>query len=525
MSWHQVCFVLLVAGMSACGAKDKISDGNRGGVVDSDPGDDTASDSGDNADDSGSQSDGDADEGTDGDGDDTGKEPDLSPPYNQAYFRASHNSYSGEERGTVRAQLDAGVRQIELDFHDNDYEAWGFRVGHGSPGAEVDHSSPNPESNALADWVDEVSEWSLEHAGHAPIHLQLNIKDDMTDNRRTSEGSFAALNTLLLETFSGRLFWARSLGEVWPTVNSLRDKFVVGLTGVETMTSRAAYVRDKGKFPAVAINDHGQIIEVHRSQTHDSLWYWTGQLQGDGTVIWWHHGRYDSGRNPAIALNNDGLFVEVHRSQADDDLWYWTGVIGEDGDLQFMENQEFDAGLGPSIAFTDLDATSLREIHTSNTDESVRWDWLAEVDTGSGLIAWGAHGTTTDAAFETDTAVSDAGQVTVTSTTHGASGSDTLMYATPAVVPARIRYAQVAFIDTSWGDDPVLTEASRFRSFPSGDHASARDWMSGGGIARVWHFSESDADGMADTPPNFGATDEPLSGWYDSWAEGIGTYE
>jgi len=525
MPWYHVCFLLLLPGVSGCGAKDKIPESPMAGAADSGADGDTDSGSDVTPGDSGSEGGVDSGEATPGDGDDTGGEIDLSATYNRAYFRASHNSYSGGERGTLVAQLDAGVRQIELDFHDNDYEEQGFRVGHGSPGSEVDHSSPNPASDSLEDWMMVVSDWSLAHPGHAPIHLQLNIKDDMTDNRHTGEGSLAALNSLLLDVLSGRLFWARNLEGDWPTVDSLRDKFVVGLTGVETMTSRVAYVRDKGRDPAVAINDHGQIIEVHQSELHDSLWYWTGQLQDDGSVIWWHHGRYDNGRSPAIALNNNGVFVEVHRSQTDDDLWYWSGSIGPDGDLQFLENREFDSGVAPSIRFTDLEANTLREIHTSDSDESVRWDWLAEVDPASGLVAWGAHGTTADEAFDTDTASAEAGEVSVASATHGASGANTLVYTTPTSGPSRIRYAQIAFIDTSWGDLPVLTEASRFRSFPSGDHVALRDWTAGGGIGRMWHFSESDAEELASSPPNFGATDEPLSAWYNSWAVGVGVSE
>ena len=147
------------------------------------------------------------------------------------------------------------------------------------------------------------------------------------------------------------------------------------------------------------------------------------------------------------------------------------------------------------------------------------------MDPASGLVTWGAHGTTLDAAFDTDAAVSDAGQISVASATHGASGANTLVYTTSEVGPERVRFAQIAFIDTSWGDPPVLTEASAFRSFPSGDHSAVRDWMEGGGIGRMWHFSESDAETLAGAPPNFGATDEPLSSWYDSWASEIGVSE
>jgi len=455
---------------------------------------------------------------------DSGGELDSSLPFDEAIFRSSHNSYSGGERGTIEAQLNAGVRQIELDFHDNDYREHGFRVGHGSPGSEVDHTSPNPSSDELQEWVNAVAEWSIEHSDHSPLHLLLNIKDDMTDNRSTADGSLAALNRLILDAFGERLFWARNLGDDWPTINDLRGKIVVGFTGAESTSTRVAYVQDQGRYPAVAMNDHGQIIEVHQSESHSALWYWTGQLQEDGSVVWWHHGRYDFGREPAIALNNHGQFVEIHRSDGDDDLWYWTGTIGPDGDLQFTHNDEFDTGVRPSVAFDDLDGVAFREIHRSPSDASQNWDWNASIDEGTGTVEWGAHGRTDDDRFEYDEARTEAGWVSVETGEDGEAGINTLLYETAEVAKGRVRYAQIAFIDTNWGDPSVLTEASRFRSFRSGQHEQTLEWQAEGGISRMWKFDEDDAAAV-DPPPNFAATDEPLSSWYQNWAEAAGAVQ
>ena len=457
---------------------------------------------------------------SDTDREDTGETepPDTSPPYDQVCFRASHNSYSGEERGSIVAQLEAGVRQIEFDFHDNDYESEGFRMGHSSPGGEVFHEDGNPHSNRLEDWLVVVAEWSASNPAHAPIHMLLNIKDDMTDNRSTAEGSLAALNSLVLEVFGDRLFWSRDLGEAWPSVNSLRGKIIVGLTGRETTSSRVAYLRDRGANPAVAMNDHGQIIEVHKSETQDMLWFWTGQMQPDGRVIWWHHGRYGSGRDPAIALNNHGYFVEVHRSHSDDDLWTWTGRITETGDLEFLENTEFSEGREPSVSFTDLEGFAFREVHSGSGDAGARMAWDGVVSATDGGIAWGAHGATTDALFDVDRATSSAGSVAVESVTYGSSGANTLVYETDDHERDHIRYAQIAFIDSNDGDPDLVEDMTPFRSFRTGSHDGARSWRESGGISRVWRFSESDAAALSDAPPHFAATDEPLSAWYAEWA-------
>jgi len=467
-----------------------------------------------------------ADEGGTGGGSDSGTEDGgstgESPPYNEAIFRSTHNSYSGHERGAILEQLDAGIRQVEFDFHDNEYATEGFRVGHGSPGSEVETEPPNPTTLALSAWLQVVADWSDTNPEHTPVHVLLNIKDDMTDNRHTNQGSFAALNELLLDVFAERLFWARSLGESWPTVNDLRGKIIVGLTGQETTGSRRAYVRDRGLEAAVAMNDHGQIIEVHKSEAHNTLWYWTGQLQDDGLVIWQHHGQYDEGRNPSIALNNHGWFVEIHRSQSDDDLWSWVGRIDSSGDLSFYTNEEFDEGHLPTIDFTDLEGWSLREIHQSSSEDSVNWDWDLVLDSGDTRLTWGAHSRTDDARFDATSAHSEAGIVSVWS--EDGHDDDMLMYGTDAIPEAPIRYAQIAFIDTSPGDPAVLEASSVFRSFPSGSHADAMTWRTRGGISRMWKFDEDDADSMG-IPPNFAATDTPFEDWYFAWGETVGAYD
>ena len=266
-------------------------------------------------------------------------------------------------------------------------------------------------------------------------------------------------------------------------------KIIVGLTGRETTSSRVAYLRDRGANPAVAMNDHGQIIEVHKSETQDMLWFWTGQMQPDGRVIWWHHGRYGSGRDPAIALNNHGYFVEVHRSHSDDDLWTWTGRITETGDLEFLENTEFSEGREPSVSFTDLEGFAFREVHSVSGDAGTRMAWDGVVSATDGGIAWGAHGATTDALFDVDRATSSAGSVAVESVTYGSSGANTLVYETDDHERAHIRYAQIAFIDSNDGDPDLVEDMTPFRSFRTGSHDGARSWRESGGISRVWRFS------------------------------------
>ena len=100
----------------------------------------------------------------------------------------------------------------------------------------------------------------------------------------------------------------------------------------------------------------------------------------------------------------------------------------------------------------------------------------------------------------------------------GSSGANTLVYETDDHGPDHIRYAQIAFIDSNDGDPDLVEDMTPFRSFRTGSHDGARAWRESGRISRVWKFSESDAAALSDAPPQFAATDEPLSGWYSDWA-------
>lgn len=75
----------------------------------------------------------------------------------------------------------------------------------------------------------------------------------------------------------------------------------------------------------MAINDHGVVVEVHKSSSETKLWYHVGSLLSDDTVSWSSGQQYDTGDSPSVAINNQGIVVEVHKSSKDDDLWYHVG--------------------------------------------------------------------------------------------------------------------------------------------------------------------------------------------------------
>lgn len=154
----------------------------------------------------------------------------LSTPYPNAFFKTSHNSYSGGNKGTLEDQMNSGIRGIELDFHDDAVQTDDFRVGHWYPGHEVAHDGKNPASDRLRDWLRFIRSWSDEHPGHSPITLFLDIKDDLTDN--PAGYGYDRMNSMIAEEFGAALYRRSALqGNNWPSLEELAGRVLIVLTG------------------------------------------------------------------------------------------------------------------------------------------------------------------------------------------------------------------------------------------------------------------------------------------------------
>ncbi len=71
---------------------------------------------------------------------------------------------------------------------------------------------------------------------------------------------------------------------------------------------------DKGVQTSVAINSNGEVIEVHKAQKWNKLYWHKGHL--NGMDVSWKKGElYDDGIDPSVAMNDNGLVVTVHRAQ------------------------------------------------------------------------------------------------------------------------------------------------------------------------------------------------------------------
>lgn len=416
-------------------------------------------------------------------------------------------------------------------MHDNEFVSAGYRIGHESPGDGVVHSGGNPRTIRLGAWLRAIEGWSAANPRHAPITVALDLKDRLTDNRSFAQGDLARLNAELLERFGG-LFTPEQLGsDPWPTLDALRGRVIVVLSGHEG--TRLGYVRDPGHNPAVAINAAGQVVEVHDSGGGD-LWYWTGEFSSPGRVRWHRHGRYDSGQRPAVAVNDAGLVVEVHEDPdpGDNQLWYRVGGLKSDFEIDWSSpaGRGFpgaDEGVSPSVRFVDRASEAVREVHQSERTGS-RWYWDGRWRSSSGAMVWTRDeadgGQTGDPLFDKARDSSGRRSIAVRTGSHGAFDSDTLLYTTGSAGSQRIRYPQLAFVEVQRGDASALEREGAWffaASAKSSDSRGwARGWRLGGKMVRLWEFNDSRY--ATDPPPSFPATDHPASDWYQEYCAAVG---
>ena len=138
--------------------------------------------------------------------------------------------------------------------------------------------------------------------------------------------------------------------------------------------------KQKGSNPDVAVNNHGHVVEVHKSQSKDTLYYSIGNISGDGKSIVWdenyHDVYYTHGTTPSVAIvdhlndSNELLLVEIHVDDENDPkLYYRFGLINTDNEGKLTGGIEwqgdnwthYDNGAHPSVAINE--DTMVLEVH------------------------------------------------------------------------------------------------------------------------------------------------------------------
>lgn len=93
-----------------------------------------------------------------------------------------------------------------------------------------------------------------------------------------------------------------------------------------------------GMTPAVVTTNSGQVVEVHKSENKDQLWYTLGKIiDGKPTFDLHNQANYTSGVQPTLAVlcaQDQETILEVHKTEHDnkhDQLWFNHFSIAPDG--------------------------------------------------------------------------------------------------------------------------------------------------------------------------------------------------
>ncbi len=464
-----------------------------------------------------------------------------SSAFNEAVFSSTHNSYAAGDILPLKTQLEAGVRFVELDIYAEDVAKTGdYILGHDGPGKDIKLGGGNPDSPNLSPWLEVIKTWSDQNAGHAPITLLLDVKGaptgkevdcatvsgGLTSKTSWQDGNLGFLNDKLESTFGPRLFKAAQLTGPWPSVDELRGRILVVLSG--DLCARQEYRWHEGRQPAVAMNAHGQIVLVYESGG-GQLGYWTGQHQDDGGIRWHRHGRYDLGVKPAVALSHDGWVVAVHEAEETHALVCQLGRLDADLEIQWIHSFDgvpIDSGLAtaPSVAFQPGAGLVIKLTHQATAQPANHWEWTCTLDPAQKTITWSNHAKTDQPVFDRATATAGNRSVTVSSKPDGAAPEQTLCYATSGGITGRIRPEQVAFVEYQKGEsDALAKDGCIFAATSSNDKNVkwALEQRQKKHVVRLWKFNTLlPAIETSPLPPaNFPATDTPLAPWYVNYCQ------
>ena len=437
----------------------------------------------------------------------------------ESYWSATHNSYEGDERGSVIDQLNGGVRALEYDIHDNDFSRFGYRLGHFQFGDAVAYGNGNPNNDSLGDWLDVINTWSNNNLGHAPLILTIDLKDNLMDNRSYAEGNLAHLNQVLLSHLDR--IWLPNMG--LNAVNLARDHILCILSG--DAETRRGYLHDVGRSPALNINQRGYLLEVHDSGS-GYLWYWSAIITAND-VLWKRHGRYDSGQRPVVLINQSNQVIEVHQSESRDRLWASTGTLSGQGELSLNSARDFSDGTWPSLQWTNeaQGEFSLRYVRSSRqyerigtanfTQARINWNGERELSSSENL-------------HERSVSQYQEGQYQV-STLRGLSDypENTLWLSISAygvtVAEMPITYEQLCHVEWQRNEhnDPLLGLQS-FGAVPSGDYSRLPLDVKTSKVIRAWEYSGRNASIIV---PQIPSVDYPFRNDYQDFISELGVVE
>ena len=438
--------------------------------------------------------------------------------YDLTRFETTHNSYAGGSRGSLPSQLDLGIRDLELDFHDNGFvQLEDYRVGHLKPGSEVALGDGNPETLLLRDWLRVINSWSTTHPGHAPITVTFDAKDDLTDN--DAGGDIEDFNRALEAAFGAKLYTrdARDRDGVWPDTADLQDRVLCVLSG--DGSTRAAYRWAYGSDPAIAVNTPGAVVLSYVSTAGD-LNCWTGVASRDEQrTLWRRKITYRVGlnlRQPAIAMDDEGWLVAVHSFGPPPGsegllLESRVGRLQDDGRIAWYRSEVFAQGSAPSLS---LEGSEVIEIHTMG-DGQRRQRVKGVLDRRKRKVEWQSPRVSPARPFVRDVATWDGSDVGCGVDADGVILSGINGRLTP------VRFRQVVFVEEQQRDEQRLIKDALFFAADAKERAAIASARDRGLVVRAWGYEEGDQTSPPGAPPeNMPATDTPRAAWYRGYMSG-----
>ncbi len=431
--------------------------------------------------------------------------------YDRTRFLSSHNSYSGDTRRSLPVQLDQKVRCFELDLHDNDYESIGdFRIGHMKAGHEVALGGGNPTSLLFRDWLDVFEKWSVKNPTHAPLTLVLDVKNDLTDN--DTGGDPEDLNQSLEAVLGSRLLTREAFDGLgaWPDVELLRGKILCVLSGHGA--TRASYASCTGRTPSIAVNAVGDTVLAYRSPAGD-VRFWTGSADSNAArVVWWRKGTYAvsayTASEPAVAINEDGWVVSVHRVGSTAGECRVGKLNTETRRINWFSSNSVPIEKQPSL---EMVGDQIREIH-SQTSGLGRRLMTGVLDRQKRKVVWKNPRPTKAAAFPRDWVEWNTHKIQCSIDGGG------LVVCSFNGSARRIAHRQVAFVERQKRDDPAFFANALFFGADAASKKEIAQARKAGLVARAWWFRKQDQTAPPSPPQeNAPATDTPFMPWYRSY--------
>jgi hypothetical protein len=152
-----------------------------------------------------------------------------------------------------------------------------------------------------------------------------------------------------------------------------------------------------GTEPSVSMNSSGIVVEVHKSQNYNTLYYHIGKLNRSTGTVTWGKSHYvqtsEEIRYPEVALTQNSSVIICYEGAYSLRLRYMTGTLDPTGPVDqamtwVIKDKQYDTGIFPSMSINS--SGDLVEVHENNLSANKLFYRYGYVDpnTSSPDITW-----------------------------------------------------------------------------------------------------------------------------------------